>query len=92
MAPLLVAVVPTSQVAVWSMILSLLGFFSCGLASLPGFIMGLVGLSQVNRTGHQGRGMAIAGIVMGAIGLAGWLILFLAGVLPILAAPAVLQE
>lgn len=39
-------------------------FVSLGLASL---IMGPIALGQIKRTGEQGRGLAIAGIIIGAI-------------------------
>jgi hypothetical protein len=43
--------------------------FTAGLGSLLGVIFGIVGLRQAGREGSGGRGLAIAGIVMGAIGL-----------------------
>jgi hypothetical protein len=42
-----------------------------GFAALPGLVLGIVGLGRVNRSlgREKGRGMAIAGIVLSAIGL-----------------------
>ena len=34
-----------------------------------GLIFGLISLSQINKTGEGGKGLAIAGIVVGAIGM-----------------------
>ncbi|HWJ97476.1 MAG TPA: YceI family protein [Acidimicrobiales bacterium] len=40
-----------------------------GLGALLAVVLGLVGLSQIKRSGDKGRGVAIAGVVLGAIGL-----------------------
>jgi FtsH-binding integral membrane protein len=40
------------------------------LAGLVGFILGIIGLVQINKNpGQQGKGMAITGIVIGALGI-----------------------
>jgi hypothetical protein len=44
--------------------------FTAGLGSLLGLIFGIIGLRQAGREGSGGRGLAIAGIIMGAIGVA----------------------
>jgi hypothetical protein len=46
--------------------LSLLGCLGLPLA-IAGIVLGIVSLRQVNRTPQQGRGLAIAGIVIGSI-------------------------
>lgn len=51
------------------------------LAGIPAVITGLMALGQIGRTGEDGRGMAIAGLVLGIIGLiltAVFIILFVA--------------
>lgn len=49
-----------------------------------GAILGIVSLGQIKRTGEQGRGMAIAGIVLGVLGtlaaLLWFVVAFFAGV------------
>jgi hypothetical protein len=40
-----------------------------GLGSLLGVIFGIMGLRQTRRDGSGGRGLGIAGIVLGALGL-----------------------
>lgn len=45
------------------------GFFACGIGFLVGPILGMVALGQIKQSGESGRGMAIAGIVVGGIGL-----------------------
>ena len=58
-------------------ILSIIGcFFNLlGLISLAGLILSILGLSQVNKTNEDGKGFAIAGIVVSSIYLLGTLIL-----------------
>lgn len=57
-------VVPTNVLAIVSLVLSILGF--CLIAS----ILGHIALSQIKKTGEQGRGLAIAGIVVGYVATA----------------------
>jgi hypothetical protein len=42
------------------------GIVTCGLAGIVGLVLGIVALNQIKRDGTAGRGMAIAGIVVGA--------------------------
>lgn len=51
----------TNGMAIAALIVSLV---ACGPV---GLILGLVSLSQIKKTGEQGRGMAIAGVVIGVI-------------------------
>lgn len=69
---------PYSGLSIASLIL---GLFGTGFFFIPGFgvlsstlavIFGLIGLSQVNRGIRRGAGMAIAGLVLGLIGLLGF--------------------
>lgn len=65
--------VPNNGMAVASMIFGILGLtFLYGIGAIVALILGYIGKGQVDRSqGHQaGRGFAIAGIVMGWIGLA----------------------
>lgn len=61
------AVPPQSGLAIAAMIVSLCGLVTCGLSGVVGLILGIVALQQVRRTGARGRGMAITGIVVGAV-------------------------
>jgi hypothetical protein len=40
------------------------------LSGIPAIILGFIALNQIKKTGEQGRGMAITGIVLGFLGLA----------------------
>jgi hypothetical protein len=54
--------------------LALLSFIFCLLGGLLGIVFGHIALSQIKRTGEGGRGLAIAGLVIGYT----WIGLFLA--------------
>jgi hypothetical protein len=79
-------VAPTEPLAIWSFVLSLLGVLGvcCGpIPLIAGVICGHLALPKFRaRPDLQGRGLAIAGLVIGYIAIAGWLIwiLFLGGV------------
>jgi hypothetical protein len=45
------------------------------IAAILALIFGLVSMRQVKRTGESGRGMAITGVVLGALGVVGGIIL-----------------
>ena len=57
----------TNVLAIVSLVTSLLGIFTFGLGSLAAVICGHISLSQIKRTNEQGRGMAIAGLVVGYV-------------------------
>jgi hypothetical protein len=61
----------TNAMAIASLVVSALGIvpFLCGVPSLIGIILGVVALNQVKQSGESGRGLAIAGIAVGAVGL-----------------------
>lgn len=73
-----VGVMPMSGLAIGSMvvgIISLFSLFACpvGLVlGLPGVICGHMGLAQIRSSGNQmqGRGMAIAGLIMNYVAIA----------------------
>ncbi len=66
--------------AVWSFMLSLGGLLFCGLTSIPSVICGHVALSRIGNPARKaGRGLAIAGLSIGYIGvlyLLFWLVYF----------------
>ena len=55
----------TNALAIVSMVGGILGFFTVGLGSLVGIVCGHISLSQIKRAKENGKGMAIAGLVMG---------------------------
>lgn len=71
---------PTNGFAVAGMVLGILWIYWIG--SVLALIFGYLALNQIKQTGHSGRGMAIAAVVLGWVGIA----LFAVGVLVGLAA------
>ncbi|NEW52604.1 DUF4190 domain-containing protein [Nocardia cyriacigeorgica] len=63
--------VGTNGMAIGSLITSCIGLLCCGLLIVPlvGLILGLVALNQIKQSRQEGRGLAIAGISVGAVGL-----------------------
>lgn len=73
----------TEPLSVWSFVLSLVGLVCCGFfAGIPAIICGHIALSSIkNKPYRGGRGLAIAGLIIGYIATFGWLIylIFLGG-------------
>ena len=61
----------TSGMAIASLVLGICGFVSCGIASIVGLILGIVGLSSIRKSAGQlkGEGLAIGGIVVSIVSL-----------------------
>ena len=62
--------VGTNGLAIASLVVSLAGGCFYSLGGIVGIILGIVALNQIKQTGQQGRGLAIAGIAVGAAFLA----------------------
>jgi len=69
---------PTSGLAIGAMICGIAEIFTLGLAAIPAVILGHLARAQIRQTGERGDGMAIAGLVLGYLGIAGWLLVILA--------------
>ena len=59
---------PTNVLGIITLVLGVLGF------ALVPVITGHIALAQIKRTGDEGRGITIAGLVLGYIGLAGYVL------------------
>lgn len=57
----------TNGMAIAALIVSLA---SCGPV---GLILGILSLNQIKKSGEQGRGMALAGVIIGAISIVAWI-------------------
>jgi hypothetical protein len=53
--------------AIAALVTSLVGLLFCGLPSIVGMVLGMVALGETKRTGQKGRGLALAGIIIGAV-------------------------
>ncbi len=74
-----VAAAPTEPLAIWSLVLSLVGLlgFCCGgpMLGIAAVVCGHLGLSKINANPHlQGRGLAVAGLVIGYFAVVSWLL------------------
>lgn len=56
---------PTSTMAILSLVFSLVGLITYGFTSIVGVILGHVARSQIKRTGEQGSGLALSGLIVG---------------------------
>lgn len=85
--------VPASGKATASLVLGLLGIFTCGLSSIPGVILGHLALSETRDGRKTGRGQAVWGTILSWLILTPWvigLVLALIGVVstPFLPSPS----
>jgi uncharacterized Tic20 family protein len=71
---------PTNQLAMWSMISSLIGIL-CGIGLIVGPILGFVALGQLKEPGNNqgGKGMATAGIAIGLGMIVLWILILAIG-------------
>jgi len=51
-------------------VLAIVGFILAFVFALAGLVVSIIALSQIKKTGEQGKGLAIAGIVIGFVYLA----------------------
>jgi Domain of unknown function (DUF4190)/zinc-ribbon domain len=65
--------------AIASLVLGLLGWFPCGVGSVLAIVFGFVARGQIKQSqGRQtGSGMATAGIILGFVAVAFWLLIFI---------------
>ncbi|MEU5880390.1 DUF4190 domain-containing protein [Spirillospora sp. NPDC047279] len=57
----------TNGLAIASLVLGIL--WLCWIGSIVAIVTGFIALGQIRRTGQSGRGLAIAGIVLGVLGV-----------------------
>jgi hypothetical protein len=74
---------PNNGAAVAAMVLGLLCVPTMGLTGLPAVLAGHAARGQINRTKEAGDGMALTGLVLGYLSLAGWVLFILAAVLAV---------
>src|ERR1700723_3055563 len=73
---------PTNGLAIASLVCGV-GTFVIGLSFIPAIICGHIARGQIRRTGEQGGGLALAGLILGYVG--GALFIVLVAVLVIIA-------
>jgi uncharacterized membrane protein len=55
----------TNSLAVAALACGVAGFFTGGLTSIPAIVMAHVARGQIRRTGEQGKGLALTGLILG---------------------------
>jgi hypothetical protein len=76
----------TNGMAIGSLVASLVGvplMFLCYtgiLAAIVGIVLGIIAINQIKQSGEEGRGFAIAGIIIGAVTLLLTVVLIIIGV------------
>ena len=71
----------TNVLAIVSLVISILGF------NVIAIILGAIALNQVKKSGEKGRGLALAGIIIGAVSLVIGIIIVIATVAIVAANP-----
>ncbi|MFC5834879.1 DUF4190 domain-containing protein [Nonomuraea insulae] len=64
----------TNGLAIAALVTGLTGFITCGFTSILAVIFGHVSLAQIRRDGTDGRGMALAGTILGWFLTGAWLL------------------
>ena len=67
---------PTNGLAIASLVCGV-GAFIIGLSFIPAIICGHIARRQIRRTGEQGGGMALAGLILGYVGGALFIVVLL---------------
>lgn len=74
---------PTNGKAVGAVVCGGLTVFTGGLTAIPAVVLGHTARAEIRRTGEAGDGMALTGLVLGWLSVAGWTLL-MAGLLVLL--------
>ena len=67
----------TNVKATAALVTSLVGLLCCGLPSIVGLILGVIGMRETKRTGQDGYAIALIGAIIGGLAVAGWVIYLL---------------
>ncbi|MFH9981180.1 DUF1707 and DUF4190 domain-containing protein [Streptomyces sp. NPDC017179] len=63
---------PTNGKAVGSLVCGVLTLMTAGVTGLPAVVLGHAARAEMRRTGEGGDGLALAGLVLGWLSVAGW--------------------
>jgi uncharacterized protein DUF1707/uncharacterized protein DUF4190 len=75
--PQVASLPPTNGLALGAMLCGIAEIFTLGLAAIPAVILGHLARGQIRQTGERGDGMAVAGLVLGYLAIAGWALVIL---------------
>jgi hypothetical protein len=68
---------PTNSLAIAALVCGIAGFVT-GITCIPAIICGHIARGQIRRTGEQGDGMALAGLILGYVSVVLYIALVLA--------------
>jgi hypothetical protein len=72
--------------AILALVLSCVGLATCGVTAIVGVIFGHIAMGRIKRGEEDGRGMALAGVIIGYVVIAGWLLYLAIIIIAIIAA------
>jgi hypothetical protein len=64
----------TNGKAIAALITSIVGLLFCGAPAIVGLVLGVMAMRETKRSGQDGHGMALAGVIIGALAVVGWLL------------------
>jgi hypothetical protein len=67
----------TNGKAIAALVTSLAGLLCCGLPSIAGLVLGVIGMRETKRTGQDGYAIALVGAMIGGLAVAGWVLYLL---------------
>jgi hypothetical protein len=67
----------TNGKAIAALVTSLVGLVCCGLPSIAGLVLGVIGMRETKRTGQDGYAIALIGAIIGGLAVAGWVVYLL---------------
>ncbi|MFI0450471.1 protein kinase [Actinomadura sp. 6N118] len=71
-----------NHLALYAIVLGLVGIITCGLPSIPAIITGHMAWRQIGRTQERGLGLAATGLALGYLMVAFWLLIAFGAALP----------
>ena len=71
----------TNGQAIGALVAGILGvpLCFCGIPSIIAIVLGILAMNETKRTGQDGRGMALAGVIIGGVGLVLAALVWIAG-------------
>lgn len=72
--------------AILALVLSCVGLATCGVTAIVGVIFGHIAMGRIKRGEEDGRGMALAGVIIGYVVIVGWLLYLAIIIIAIIAA------
>jgi Domain of unknown function (DUF4190) len=64
----------TNGKAIAALVIAVVGLTFCGLPSIGGLILGIIGMRECKRTGQDGYGIALAGAIIGGLVTVLWVL------------------